>query len=80
MSEYEKFRITERKTDVEKAKSEREAWVLKWGLVFALALMFALVLTGCNTMAGLGKDISSAAKGIQDRMSEPDDPYATAGR
>ncbi len=68
------------KNDAEKAKSEREAWVLKWGLTFMFALMVALVLTGCNTMAGLGEDISSAAKGIQDRMSEPDDSYATAGR
>jgi predicted small secreted protein len=56
----------------EKVKNEREAWVIKWGLTFIFALMVALVLTGCNTMAGLGKDISSAAKGIQDRMSEPD--------
>ena len=36
------------------------------------------LLGGCNTMAGLGKDISSAAKGIQDRMAEPDDSYTTA--
>ncbi len=66
------------KNDAEKAKSEREAWVLKWGLTFMLALMVALVLTGCNTVAGLGKDIHAAAKGIQDKMSEPDQPDSSA--
>jgi predicted small secreted protein len=59
---------------------QREAWVIKWGMIFIVALMVALVLTGCNTMAGLGKDISSAAKGIQDRMSEPDDQYDLSRR
>lgn len=38
------------------------------------------VLGGCNTMAGLGKDIQSAAQGIQDRMSQPEDSYSTASR
>ena len=67
-------------TEKEKEKRMRESFIIKWGLIIILALIFAFALTGCNTMAGLGKDISAAAKGIQDRMSEPDDPYATAGR
>ena len=61
-----------------KAKTERENWFIKWGVVFILALLFALVLTGCNTVAGLGKDIHAAAKGIQDKMSEPDQPDSSA--
>ena len=67
-------------TEKEKEKRMRESFIIKWGLITIMALIFAFALTGCNTMAGLGKDISAAAKGIQDRMSEPDDPYATAGR
>ena len=67
-------------TEKEKEKRMRESFIIKWGLIFIVALIFAFALTGCNTMAGLGKDISAAAKGIQDRMSEPDDPYEYAGR
>jgi len=48
--------------------------------VFAAILIVCCIISlgGCNTMAGLGKDIQSAAQGIQDRMSQSDDPYATA--
>ena len=53
---------------------DRPAFLLKWCIIFLLALLFALAITGCNTMAGLGKDIHAAATGIQDRMSEPDAP------
>ena len=67
-------------TEKEKEKRMRESFIIKWGLITIVALIFAFALTGCNTMAGLGKDISAAAKGIQDRMSEPDDPYEYAGR
>ena len=45
--------------------------------VISLCMVF---MSGCNTMAGLGRDIQSAAQGIQDRMSQPDDPYSTASR
>ena len=50
--------------------------------VFAAILIVCCIISlgGCNPMAGLGKDIQSAAQGIQDRMSQSDDPYATAGR
>jgi len=65
-------------TEKVKAKTERENWFIKWGVVFILGLLFALVLTGCNTVAGLGKDIHAAAVGIQDRMSEPDQPDTSA--
>ena len=48
--------------------------------VCVMSVCCIILLGGCNTMAGIGKDIHSAAKGIQDRMSESDDPYATVGR
>ena len=64
--------------EAEKAKTERQNWFIKWGLTFILALIVALVITGCNTVAGLGKDIHAAAKGIQDKMSEPDQPDSSA--
>ena len=60
--------------EAEKAKTERVNWFIKWGLTFLFAFIVALVITGCNTMAGLGKDIHAAAKGIQDKMSEPGPP------
>lgn len=49
-------------------------------LFIFIFVLFVTSMGGCNTMAGIGKDIHSAAKGIQDRMSESDDPYATVGR
>jgi predicted small secreted protein len=55
-------------TEKEKEKRMKDSF-FKWGLIIILALIVAFVLTGCNTMAGLGKDISAAAKGIQDRIS-----------
>ena len=48
--------------------------------IAALALACISLLGGCNTMAGLGRDISSAAKGIQDRMAEPADDRYSASR
>tara|TARA_B100001093_G_scaffold152768_1_gene145496 strand:- start:37904 stop:38071 length:168 start_codon:yes stop_codon:yes gene_type:complete len=41
-------------------------------LWFIIALTVAFALTGCNTMVGLGQDISSAAQGIQKEMSTND--------
>lgn len=36
-----------------------------------IVLIIALVLTGCNTIAGFGQDINIAAKGIQEKMATP---------
>ncbi len=36
-----------------------------------IVLIISLVLTGCNTIAGLGQDINVAAKGIQEKMATP---------
>lgn len=38
--------------------------------------VFAIVnLTGCNTVAGFGKDLQAAANGIQNEMAGDDDSY-----
>ncbi|OZI30135.1 entericidin [Bordetella genomosp. 10] len=33
-------------------------------IIMAVSMVFALVLTGCNTVAGAGKDISRAGNAI----------------
>ncbi len=40
--------------------------VTLWLLV---TIVFAFTLGGCNTMAGLGQDISTAAEGIRKEMA-----------
>ena len=57
----------------------RVDWFLKWILIGAIAAMVAITLTGCNTVAGIGKDLQAAARGIQAEMSD-DDPYGVASR
>jgi len=49
---------------------------------FALLLMAVMVglavlvlLTGCNTLAGVGADIEAAARGTQDYLAEPERGY-----
>jgi len=49
---------------------------------FALLLMALMVglavlvlLTGCNTLAGVGADIEAAARGTQDYLAEPERGY-----
>ena len=54
--------------------------ILKWTIIVLVSMVVGMVLAGCNTVAGLGKDLQAAAKGIQSEMSEEDDPYAYAGR
>ncbi len=44
------------------------ACILKWTLVTIVALIAAFTLTGCNTVKGFGKDLTSVAQGIQDEM------------
>ena len=67
----------------EKQMNERIDWVIKWGLIVAVAFIFASVLaglSGCNTMAGLGKDIQAAAVGIQSEMADESPPPRYASR
>jgi len=51
----------------------------KWVILVVFAFVFALAMTGCNTvrgagalMQGLGADIQEAANGIQHQMAETD--------
>lgn len=67
-------------TEKEKEKRMRESFIIKWGLITIVALIFAFAITGCNTVAGIGKDLQSWSNGIKDGMTEEDDPYAYAGR
>ena len=34
-----------------------------------MAVVCGIYLAGCNTMAGIGKDIQAAAKGVQNEMA-----------
>lgn len=36
------------------------------GVVLTVAAVFAIGLSGCNTMEGVGKDLESAGEAIQD--------------
>ena len=52
---------------------------VKWTIIAVVAFAFALSMTGCNTvrglgglMQGVGQDISEAANGIQHQMAETD--------
>lgn len=64
----------------EKQMNERMDWIVKWGLILVVAFIFASVLAGCNTMAGLGKDIQAAAVGIQSEMADESPPPRYAAR
>lgn len=43
--------------------------VVNWILYITAFLAIACLLGGCNTMAGIGKDIQAAAKGVQNEMA-----------
>jgi predicted small secreted protein len=51
--------------------TDRERKILGFGLWFLIAIVIGFVLAGCNTVAGLGQDLSAAAKGIQEKMATP---------
>ena len=64
-------------------KNEKETLVEKfnwgkWALILVLAFLLANAMVGCNTMAGLGKDIQAAAVGVQSEMA--DDPVPRYAR
>jgi len=39
----------------------------------ALVLLLSVLFTGCGTIDGIGKDIQSASKVVQDKMKESGD-------
>ena len=53
-------------------------WIAKWVLIGFVAFLLANAMVGCNTVAGLGKDIQAAAVGVQSEMA--DDPVPRYAR
>ncbi len=53
-------------------KFSRKETVWSWIATAAVALMFAISMTGCNTVKGLAKDVYSVTEGIQNEMAEDD--------
>ena len=51
--------------------NDNEQMVFGLFLWTLIAVVVAFALTGCNTIAGLGKDVHLAAKGIQEKMGSP---------
>lgn len=43
--------------------------VESWAIWIIAALVVGIYLAGCNTMAGIGKDIQAAAVGVQSEMA-----------
>jgi len=57
---------------------EKFNWIAKWVLISFVAFLVANAMVGCNTMAGIGKDIQAAAVGVQSEMA--DDPVPRYAR
>lgn len=36
------------------------------GLIFAISTLWILLLTGCNTMEGMGRDIQGGGRAVED--------------
>lgn len=43
----------------------------EWLAVLILVLLMAFMMTGCNTVAGVGKDIQGSAEWTKEKMAEP---------
>ncbi len=54
-----------------KAQLTTKEWATKWIILGTFAAWFAIYLGGCNTVSGLGRDISAAAEGIRTEMAKP---------
>ena len=53
-----------------KRENSRMDFICKWIIILGGAFMFALLLTGCNTVKGFAKDVYSVTEGIQNEMSD----------
>ena len=40
-----------------------------WALLFMIALLVAIALGGCNTIAGFGQDVQALASGTQEYLT-----------
>ncbi len=43
----------------------------EWFAVLVIALLLVFMLTGCNTVAGVGKDIQGSAEWTKDKVTQP---------
>lgn len=48
----------------------RVEFIINWLFIAAVAFVVAVGMFGCNTFAGLGKDIQASAEGIRAKMAE----------
>ena len=43
----------------------------EWFAVLVITLLLVFMLTGCNTVAGVGKDIQGSAEWTKDKVTQP---------
>ena len=43
----------------------------EWFAVLVIVLLLVFMLTGCNTVAGVGKDIQGSAEWTKDKVTQP---------
>jgi predicted small secreted protein len=43
----------------------------EWFAIVALLLLLAYMLSGCSTLAGVGKDITGAAEWTKEKVTQP---------
>ena len=43
----------------------------EWVAILVLLLLFLFMLTGCNTVAGIGKDITGIADVAKEKVTQP---------
>ena len=43
----------------------------EWFAVLVIALLLVFMLTGCNTVAGVGKDIQGSEEWTKDKVTQP---------
>ena len=53
-----------------KSTDSAKEFCFKWLILGTFAVWFAIYLTGCNMVSGLGQDITAAAEGIRSEMGK----------
>lgn len=51
----------------------RADFICKWVIIIGGAFLAALILTGCNTVKGIAKDVYSITEGVQNEMATDSD-------
>tara|TARA_R100001463_G_scaffold114151_1_gene169335 strand:- start:1547 stop:1717 length:171 start_codon:yes stop_codon:yes gene_type:complete len=55
---------------MDKTQITPKEFAIKWLILGTFAIWFAIYLTGCNMVSGLGQDITAAAEGIRSEMGK----------